>query len=161
MTIRYSSAYEQLPNRPTLFAGKAAAASEAGLCVFEWFTCPIVVGSVSGDVYNLCDLFANVPVAVPQIAGLRFQGLMLSCSGNAGGSMTFNLGYTGQASIFGASLTTLQSATQTTVTAAQLAAQWAAPILTNNTLAMVLNAAGPTTTLQTVIGLAVYGQTAP
>lgn len=161
MTIRYSSAYAQLPNRPTLFESRAAAAAEAGLCVFEWFSCPIVVGSVTGDVYNLCDIFANVPVAVPQVAGVRFQGLMLSCSGNAGGTMTCNIGYTGQASIFGASSTLLQSAGQVTITAAQLAAQWAAPILQNNTLALTLNAAGPTTTLQTVIGLAVYGQTAP
>jgi hypothetical protein len=161
MTIRYSSAYAPLPNRPTLFESRAAVAREGGIAVFEYFTVTIAIGSVTGDIYNLFDVFANVPVASPQVAGVRFQGLMLACSANAGGTMTFNLGYTGQASIFGASLTTLQSATQVTVTAAQLAAQWAAPILQNNTVAMVLNAAGPTTTLATVTGIAIYGQTAP
>jgi len=155
----YSSAFGQLPQAPTRFEDRSTNVRYAGLAMSQYFRVAIPIGTVTTDIINLCSIAANVPVAVPQIAGIRFKRFVIRSSANAGGTMTFNLGYVGSASAFGASLTTIQSATTLDVPIATIMA--AGPVLQNTLVQMVMNAAGPTTTACVVDGFIDYLLQAP
>jgi hypothetical protein len=149
MATAYSSAYEQLPQKPSVYTAKTVHPRIAGMMfpIFWQYTMP--AGQANADIIKVCDLLANVPVASPQIAGLRFGRVTLRSAGNVGGSVTVNFGTPASPTLFGAGLTTLQSATILDVTVATLAA--AGPILQNTNLQLVLTA-GPSTTQQIIDG---------
>lgn len=155
----YSSAFGQLPQSPTKFEDRSTNVRYAGIQMSQYFRVNVPIGTVTTDIINLCSINCNVPVAVPQIAGVRFKRVVLRSSANAGGSMTFNFGYVGNATAFGAALTTIQSATILDVAVATVAA--AGPILQNTLVQMVMVAAGPTTTACVVDGWIDYLLQAP
>jgi hypothetical protein len=111
MATAYSSAYEQLPQKPSVYTPKTVHPRIAGMMfpIFWQYTMP--AGQANADIIKVCDLLANVPVASPQIAGLRFGRVTLRSAGNVGGSVTVNFGTPASPTLFGAALTTLQSAT--------------------------------------------------
>lgn len=158
MATKYSSAYEQLPQKPSVSTAKGVAVRTAEIGFRMWFRYAMNPGDTAADIIKLCSIFAAVPVAVPQIAGVRLAKFVLRSSGNVGGSVTFNLGTAATPTLLGSALTTLQSATTLVVTDAVCMA--AGPFLTNDDFQMVL-AAGPSTTLQTVDGYAELYMTAP
>jgi hypothetical protein len=149
MATAFSTAYEQLPQKPSVWTPKTVHPRIAGMMfpIFWQYTMP--VGQTTADIIKVCDLLANVPVASPQIAGLRFGRVTLRSAGNVGGSVAVNFGTPASPTLFGAALTTLQSATILDVTVATLAA--AGPILQNTNLQLVLTA-GPSTTQQIIDG---------
>lgn len=155
----YSSAFGQLPQSPTRYEDRSTNVRYAGLGQIQRFRVAIPIGTVTTDIINLCSIVANVPIVVPQIAGVFFDRVVIRSSANAGGSMTFNFGYVGNATAFGAALTTIQSATILDVPVATVAA--AGPILQNTLVQMVMVAAGPTTTACVVDGWIRYIFQAP
>lgn len=119
------------------------------------------------------DILVNIPAGLSNVApdrimlleipgsifsgasGLRVKRLYLSNTANVGGSMTFSLGWVNTApTAYGTALTTLQSATTLDVAIATLEA--AADITANDRLALLLSAAGPTTTASVLSGFVEY-----
>lgn len=149
MATVYSSAYELAQGTTTKWVGKGVFSRVSGIFWGNYFRYVMPVGQTAADIIKLTSIFENVPVATPQIAGLRLSRLVLRCSGNAGGAITVNFGTVASPTLFGAALTTLQSANTLDVAIATLMA--AGPFLTQDDIQLVL-AGGPSTTLQTIDG---------
>lgn len=160
-TISYNSAaYKQLPQSPSRYEFDGVFPRVAGTQFVQQIYYNVPIGTVTGDFGYLFQSRENFAVTSPQIAGLRIREFILTSSANAGGTMTFNLGWlTAGASAFGASLTTVQSAGTTTIAAAVI--QAAPVIVANDILAMSFNAAGPTTTACLVTGWIRFDVAAP
>jgi len=159
-TIYNRAAYKQLPQSPTRFEFDGPFPRAAGLGFRQQINLLVPVGTVTGDIGRLFESRENIAVASPQISGFYVRRLVITSSANAGGTMTFNLGWlTAGASAFGASLTTIQSATTLDVPIATI--QAAPVIVTTDVLAMSFNAAGPTTSLCTVTGFIEFDVVAP
>jgi len=152
MALSYNTAaYKQLPQSPTRYEFDGVFPRVAGTAFRQAIYYNVPIGTVTGDFGYLFQSRENFASASPQIAGLRIRRLLINSSANAGGSMTFNLGWlTAGASVFGAALTTIQGATLLDVTAATLVA--APTIIAADILAMSFTAAGPTTTACLVTG---------
>lgn len=127
----------------------------------------------SSGISYVQDILVNIPAGLSNVApdrimlleipgsifsgasGLRVKRLYLSNTANVGGSMTFSLGWVNTApTAYGTALTTLQSATTLDVAIATLEA--AADITANDRLALLLSAAGPTTTASVLTGFVEY-----
>lgn len=154
MTTLYSSAFGQLPQSPTRYEDRSTNVRYAGIAMSQRFRLAIPAGMVATDIGNICTIRANVPVAVPQIAGVFFKRVVIRSSGNAGASPTINFGYTGNLTAFGAALTTLQSATTLDVPIATVMA--AGPVLSNVNVLITFVAAVTTTTPIVVDGFLDY-----
>lgn len=161
MAISYNTAcYKQLPQSPSRYEFDGVSAREAGIGFRQAIYYNVPIGTVTGDIGRLWEARVNFASASPQVAGLRIRRLVINSSANAGGTMTFNLGFlTAGASVFGASLTTIQGATLLDVTTATIVA--GPTIISNDILAMSFNAAGPTTTACLVTGWIDFDVMAP
>lgn len=160
VTSYNSAAYKQLPQSPSRYEFDGVFPRIAGTRFVQSFYYNVPIGTVTGDIGRLWESRENFAVATPQISGLRVRRLVLTSSANAGGTMTFNLGFlTAGASAFGASLTTIQSATTLDVAIATI--QSSPTIVAADTLAMSFNAAGPTTTACLVTGWVEFDIAAP
>jgi hypothetical protein len=93
-----------------------------------------------------------------QIAGIKVARVVLTSSGNAGGSVTANFGFAVAPTAYGSALTTLQSANTLDVA---IATVQAGPILLANDDLQIVGVANTTTTLQTLTGFIDYSMTAP
>jgi len=159
MATFYSSAYEQLPQKPSVYTSKSVATRIADLGWRLWWRYAVPVGQAAADIIKIADIFANVPVAVPQIAGVRLARFVIRSSGNAGGAPTINLGTLSAPTSMGAALTTLQSANTLDVPIATIMA--CGPYLANDNFQIVIAGGGPTTTLITLDGFFDIYQTTP
>lgn len=125
MASYYSNLYAQVGNSTT-YEPKGPVPTEGGLAFAAYFTATVPAGFTVADSLFLVPLqMINVPTATPQSAGCRFWRFAYTVSGDAGGSVTANIGGgggTGQlsATAFGSAVTTLQAAATTTITDAVL-----------------------------------------
>jgi hypothetical protein len=157
----YSSLYRLNPIGRTvpIYEPISAVIGNAGINYFAYFEVTIPVGTTTADKIWLAPFQMFFPTTTPQIAGVRAKRVVLSCAGDVGGSVTVNAGFsTTSPTAFGAALTTLQSATTLDVPIATIIA--AAPVLTNDDLALIV-AAGTSVTSRLVKGWIDYGVQAP
>ncbi len=160
MAIVYSNKYKQNPIRASLYEPISCAPEHGGVLYGVRFRVVIPVGTTTADVIKLVDFGVAQSVLSPQDSGLFVYDFTYTTSANAGGALTANVGWaTAGATAFGSAVTTLQSAATTTITDAVIAA--AAPVITYDTLQMVIAGGGPSTTLCTVTGQVIYGFEAP
>lgn len=147
----YSSAYKAMTlGSTTRYEPIPLPMERSGLVYTGWFTVNVPVGVTTGDIIKLLPYQTLTQTASPQIQGIRHARVVLTNSGDWGGTCAANFGFvTGSATAFGAALTTPQSATTLDVAIATL--QATAPLLANDDLQLVLTT-GTSTTLRTVTG---------
>lgn len=160
MATYYSNLYKQNPIRSTLYEPISAAPEHAGVLYGARFRLVVPIGTTTADVLKIMDLGIAQSTLSPQDSGLFIYDFTYTTSANSGGALTANIGFaTAGQTAFGSAVTTLQSAATTTITDAVLAA--AAPVITYDTLQIVIAGGGPSTTLNTVTGQIIYGFQAP
>lgn len=147
----YSSAYKAMTlGTTTRYEPIPIPMERSGIVYTAWFTATVPVGVTTGDIIKLVPFQTGVATATPQIAGIRQARVVLTNSGDWGGSCTANFGFaTASATAYGAALTTPQSATTLDVAIATI--QAGPVLLANDELQLVLTA-GTSTTLRTVTG---------
>lgn len=151
MATYYSNNYKPMTLGSTTFYEPVPVPMErAGLVYSAWFTFTVPIGVTTGDIIKLIPYQTVCQTATPQIQGIRHQRVVLTNSGDWGGSCTANFGFvTGSATAYGAALTTPQSATTLDVAIATV--QAGPVLLVNDDLQLVLTA-GTSTTLRTITG---------
>jgi len=161
MAIYYSSSYRLPQGSTTVYEAVQAFPREAGILFAQYFTItiPVGFGIATNDVAKLIPYQANIPITVPQIAGIRHARIVLRCSGNAGGAVTANIGFANAgASVYAAASVILQSANTVDVAIATILAGPTLLQADDLQLAAVANA---TTSAVTLDGYAQFYNTAP
>lgn len=151
MATYYSSAYKPMTlGTTTRYEPIPIPMERSGIVYTAWFTATVPVGVTTADIIKLVPYQTLTQTASPQIQGIRHARVVLTNSGDWGGSCTANFGFvTGSATAYGAALTTPQSATTLDVAIATI--QAGPVLLTNDDLQLVLTA-GTSTTLRTLTG---------
>jgi len=165
MSNYYSSLYQQVgASSSTTYEPVGPVPSKSGQLYVARFTATVPVGFTVADNLYLVPLRGiYVPTASPQLAGVRFARGVITVSGDAGGSVTVNIGGgagTGQLSgtAFGSASTILQAAATTDIAIATVVA--AGPVLVTDDIKLT-GVANTTVTARTVSGFFEFFNAAP